>query len=137
MTRESPQARAERILAELRAATSEAAGVMKDLTGVIKGARVEVEQYLHDECQRALNENTDNMLAEVQRVTKQTYDRVVTVTTGWVGAVENQITRDRLIQAAAEQIAGEVLARFAQAGIDPRITAPAITISVCDRPHAD
>lgn len=52
---ESPEARAERITAELRAATAEAAGVLKDLTRVMRGAREQVDDYLHDEVQKACN----------------------------------------------------------------------------------
>lgn len=55
MTREDPQARAERITAELRAATAEAAGVLKDLTAVIKSAIDMVDKYAAHEVSRVMN----------------------------------------------------------------------------------
>lgn len=59
MTRpESPLERAERIGAELRAATQEAAGLLKDLRAAMKEARAQVDEYLHTEVQAVLNANT-------------------------------------------------------------------------------
>lgn len=56
MTRpEDPIARAERITAELRAATSEAAGAVKDLRVAMREAREQVEGYLHDVVQADLD----------------------------------------------------------------------------------
>lgn len=65
MTRpESPLDRAERIGAELRAATQEAAGMLKDLRAAMKEARAQVDEYLHTEVQAAL----DTTMADLQQV---------------------------------------------------------------------
>jgi hypothetical protein len=53
--RESPEERAERILAELRAATSEAAGVLKDLQAAARTARAQIDEYLPREVERVVN----------------------------------------------------------------------------------
>lgn len=57
MSREDPLARAERITAELRVATAEAAGVLKDLHAVIKAARTMADQYAAHEVSRVMNEH--------------------------------------------------------------------------------
>jgi len=53
--RESAEARAERIAAELRAATAEAAGTLKDLVAVIASARKSVDEYAAREIERVMN----------------------------------------------------------------------------------
>lgn len=60
MTREDPAERAERITRELREATAEAAGVLKDLQAVIRSARAQVDEY-------AAKEVSDVMNAHLQR----------------------------------------------------------------------
>jgi hypothetical protein len=53
--RESAEARAERITLELRAATSEAAGAVKDLALVLASARKMVDEYAAREIERVMN----------------------------------------------------------------------------------
>lgn len=52
-------ARAERILAELRAATTEAAGVLKDLERGMKQAREQVDGYYSTRVKTSLDEHTE------------------------------------------------------------------------------
>jgi ElaB/YqjD/DUF883 family membrane-anchored ribosome-binding protein len=58
---ESPTERAERILTELRAATSEAAGVLKDLQAAAKDARKQVDEYASANMTRSLNNLLDQL----------------------------------------------------------------------------
>lgn len=134
---ESPEARAERILIELRAATSEAAGVLKDLTKVIASARGRVEEYLHDEVERALIENTQSMIDTAHKVCAEHEKKVVERVVGYAALIEANFGREPLIREAASRIERLVMdaVREREAGYPP--AGPGITISVCDRPHAD
>lgn len=134
---ESPEARAERILAELRAATSEAAGVLKDLTAVIKSARAMVDEYLHDECERALNENTANMLAEVRRVTGEHEQTVIKRVIDFAALIENNFSREALITEAANRIEAQVTPFIEQASAANLRGPGEVVINLCERPHAD
>lgn len=79
MTKESAEARAERITRELRAATVEAAGVLKDLTTALAGARKMADQYAAHQvetvmngylklCQSAVDQWNADMQADVARL---------------------------------------------------------------------
>lgn len=74
--------RAERIAGELRAATAEAAGVLKDLTAAIRRARAQVDEYaahevervmkLHlDTCQAAVDQWYKDMVANVNQINER------------------------------------------------------------------
>lgn len=113
MTRESPEARAERILAELRAATAEAAGVLKDLDAAAKRARRQVDGYLHDEVQKAHNEYTAQLqagadkfitdhLAHLDKCAEKVARQAETT-------IRNAGTIDALVKATAEAIAARTI----------------------------
>ena len=55
MTREDPLERAQRITRELRAATAEAAGVLKDLRATLRGAHEMVDAYAASEVSAVMN----------------------------------------------------------------------------------
>ena len=134
---ESGDERAERIAAELREATREAAGVLKDLRAAVKTARGEVEQYLHDECQRALNQNTANMLDTVRQITGDHEARVIRRVIEYAALIENNFSRETLIQEAANRIE-KLIVPFIEQSQKPRSAGPGeVVISLCDRPHAD
>lgn len=60
---ESAEERAQRITAELRTATSQAAGVLRDLERVIKNARHLVDEYAANEVSRVMNHHLAQMQA--------------------------------------------------------------------------
>jgi len=64
---EDPLARAERITAEMRAATSEAAGVLKDLRAAMKQAREQVDGYLVEQMADTIAAVHREMRARAQR----------------------------------------------------------------------
>lgn len=134
---ESPEARAERITAELREATREAAGVMKDLQAVIRSARAEVEEYLHTEVVRALEENTASMMRTVRQVTGDHETHVIERVTQFAALIENNFSRDALVREATGYIEKQVCSWLDahEATAVPR--GAGITIMACDRPHAD
>lgn len=54
-----PIERGGRLLAELREATSEAAGLVGDLRRAMREARAQVDEYLHTEVQKSLDQTTE------------------------------------------------------------------------------
>lgn len=74
MTRaEDPLTRAERIAAELRAATAEAAGILKDLRSEAKRARSQVDEYLHDQVQAAMNHYAEAVQAGCEQFNRDAH----------------------------------------------------------------
>lgn len=134
---ETPEARAERLIAELRAATSEAAGVLKDLQHTIKSARSQIDEYLHDECARALNENNDNLLDEVHRITNEHEAKVIARVVQFAALIENNFSREALIVEAANRIEAMVSTRFREHEARTIVPRGGVVIDLCDRPHAD
>jgi len=63
VTRENPLERAERITRELRAATAEAAGVLKDLQHTIASARGKIDEYAATELQKVCDAHFDRVQA--------------------------------------------------------------------------
>lgn len=137
MSRETPEQRAERILAELRAATTEAAGVLKDLQHAIKSARATVEQYTHDEVQKSLDGYTAQWQQAADGFHAEMKADITEHITGWTAVLKNDISRTAIFKEAVDAILAELqnydhnrLARAAE-------LAPNVTVSLCDRPHAD
>lgn len=71
MARPSPEERAQKLLAELREATSEAAGVVKDLHRAMREARAQVDEYLHDRVQADLDAHTASWQSDAQAFVDQ------------------------------------------------------------------
>jgi ElaB/YqjD/DUF883 family membrane-anchored ribosome-binding protein len=109
MSRETPEQRAERILAELRAAASEAAGVLKDLQAAAKDARRQVDEYASKNMTQSLNDLLEQLNAggrkfivdhlahldeQAERVARQAET-----------TIKNAGTIDALVRATAEAIA--------------------------------
>lgn len=67
---ESREDRAERLTAELRAATSEAAGVLKDLTRMMREARAQVDEYAAERVAAQL----DNLATQAVDLLKEQND---------------------------------------------------------------
>ncbi|HEX3513854.1 MAG TPA: hypothetical protein VHT26_07635 [Trebonia sp.] len=137
MTKESPEARAERILTELRAATAEAAGVLKDLTKAVKSAHAEVEEYLADEVQSALSEYHQSLRVDVGRITAGHEAKVTQRVIDFAALIENNFSREALIQEAVNRILAELQQLHHMDVKDKRQEFGEVVISVCDRPHAD
>lgn len=134
---ESPEARAERILAELRAATSEAAGVLKDLVKAIASARGQVEEYLHAEVEQALHEYQQDMIAGTRRITSEHEAKVTQRVIDFAALIENNFSREALIREAVNRILAELQAHPETRRRQAQLDRAGIVISVCDRPHAD
>ena len=105
---ESPEERAERITAELRAATSEAAGLLKDLKAVQRAARAQVDEYAHDEVSRALNEAAEQWGTELTAYLESMRDTVTSHVTQWTGVVQNEVSKQKIIDAAAARVLAEL-----------------------------
>lgn len=137
MSRESPEARAERILAELRETVREAAGVLKDMQHTIGSARARIEEYLHDEVERTLIENTQSMIDTAHKVCAEHEAKVVERVIGYAALIEANFGREPLIREAAARIEALVMHKVEVREAYQRATGPAITIDICRRPHAD
>lgn len=110
MKSEGPLARAERITAELRAATAEAAGVLKDLTHAVRQARATVEEYCATEVQRALDENTRHVQSLVDSWNEEARTHINGVIDRSVAKANAQIDAATSIGMLAEAVA-EAVAR--------------------------
>lgn len=134
---ESPEARAERILTELRDATREAAGMLKDLKAAAESARRQVDEYLGDECQRALDENQANLIGEVRRVTAEHEAKVIERVIQFAALIENNFSREALIQEAEGRIMAELESQSKAEIAAVSEAHGEVVIRLCDRPHAD
>lgn len=137
MSRETPEARAERILAELRAATAEAAGVLKDLQHTIKGARAQVEEYLHDECERALIENTRSVVNTAKRVCAEHEAHVIARVIDYAALIEANFSREALVREAVNHIEKLVMGQVEEHQHLYRASRGEVVVDLCARPHAD
>lgn len=108
MSRETPEQRAERILADLRAATAEAAGVTKDLTRVIASARATIEQYLHSEVQSALDGYTRQWQEGADAFHAEMKADITEHLTNWHAVVHNEISRQAIFKDAVHSILQEL-----------------------------
>lgn len=137
MTRESPEDRAVRIAAELREATREAAGVLKDLLAGAKQAREQADDYLGTGVQTAFDHYKNEVETVGQHYLDEAKKDIAKMLTGWAAVVSNELSRERLINAAATRIMKE-MERQAQEEIEIANQRPGeVVIQLCDRPHAD
>lgn len=108
MKSEDPAARAERITAELRAATAEAAGMLKDLARAVRQAREAVEGYCATEVQRALDENTRHVQSLVDGWNQEAMTHINGVIERAVARADAQIDAATSIGMLAGAVAGAV-----------------------------
>lgn len=134
---ESPEARAERILAELREQTREAAGVLKDMQKTIAQARATVEDYLHDECERALIENTRSVVDAARRVCAEHEAKVIQRVIDYAALIEANFSRDALVREAANYIEALVMQKVSDHDRKHARPSGEIIVDLCTRPHAD
>ena len=104
---------------------------------MIKSARSQVDEYLHDECERALNENNRNMIAEMRRVQGEHEAKVTQRVIDFAALIENNFYREALIREAANRIEALVMAEVTKREALMQYPRGEVVISVCDRPHAD
>ena len=105
---EDPLARAERITRELREATAEAAGILKDLKVVIKSGRAQIDEYAQGEIARAPNEAADQWHGEVRGYLGDLADDVRRHMVEWTAVVQNEVSRTKILQEAVTAIIAEL-----------------------------
>lgn len=109
---ETPVQRSERIAAELRATTAEAAGVLKDLHAAIKTARAHVEDFAEASVADMIVQATKL----IRNIASEEGARINTILTeqireGCTRATEH-ITRDWQLAAVIEQVAHKTIAEL-------------------------
>lgn len=137
MAKETPEERAERILAELREATAEAAGVAKDLRAAAKAAREQIDNYLGTEVNNAHKLYTQQWQASAEQFIADMRSDVTQHITDWTAVVQNEISRTAIFKEAVNQILSELKQYDAKRLHQASQMAPGVVISMCDRPHAD
>lgn len=125
---ESPTERAERILAELRAATAEAAGVLKDLAAAQKSAREQIDHYLGDEVQKAHKHYTAQWQAGAEQFIADMRQDVTEHIVNWTAVVQNEVSCTAIFKEAVTQILAELHQISANAG--SQFTASGIPVTV-------
>lgn len=105
---ESPEARAERILGELRDATREAAGVAKDLERVIKSARERVDEYAIPEIDAKVNQTAADIRRDYLELAESWQAKLVKVFEEYDRRVSVYVEREPLVHAAVNQIYTEL-----------------------------
>lgn len=121
MSRETPEARAARILAELRAATVEAAGVLKDLQAAARKARGQVDEYLHSEVENTLNGYVRQVEEHGLRVLKLASAEVNRVSQNAVNRATETIEAATGIQMLADAVAKEIARHTVYVDGEPQI----------------
>lgn len=111
--REEPTERAERLLAELRTATAEAAGVVKDLRKAMKEAREQIDEYYSAKVKASLDEHTAMWTDEIDQWWSDAKTDVKRITAAAV-ARSNEIiyaaaTIEQLCQAVATEVAAHTV----------------------------
>lgn len=134
---ESPEARARRIIEELREATRDAAGALKDLQAAARQARSQVDEYLGDECQAALDKTNENLIAEMRRVQAEHEKKVIQRVIDFSALIENNFSREALITEAANRIEKLVMESVERHDRYHGKAPTEVVINLCDRPHAD
>lgn len=105
------EARAQALIDALKAATSEAAGVRRDLERVMKEARVQVEGYLHDQVTADLNRSAEQWRAEVHRYIGEMITEVHRVTAAAVDRAQGSIENAGALEVIGNQFAAALAAR--------------------------
>jgi len=105
---EDPISRAQRITAELREATTDAAGVLKDLRAASKAGRAQVDNYLVDQMAEAIAGVHREMRARAQRYLLDMLGRIEVRALEAIASAEETIavanTIDVLVSRVAEEL---------------------------------
>lgn len=134
---ETPEERAERILTELRQATADAAGAAKDLERATRQARAQIDDYMGPEVVRVTNAYIAQVQAQLDQWQRDMAAEISKRLVAWTAVIENDISRERIVHAAAEHVAAEVSERLKKAGHDAIDYRPAIVVQLCERAHKD
>lgn len=127
-----PAERAERLLAELRTATAEAAGVVKDLRRAMKEARELVDGYYSAKVKAALDAHTASWQGDIEqfwRDAKEDLQRIVDYARQKAEpAILAATTLDQLCLAVAKEVAAHTVytedGPYVDYAVDHRRTPP-------------
>lgn len=108
MKNESPTERAERVTAELREATREAAGLIKDLQAVMKAGRAQIDEYLPREIERIVNAYVTNVQSDLDQWRKDMNTHVAEIMVNWTAVVQNEISRSKIANEMGNAIIAEL-----------------------------
>lgn len=106
--KETPEARQERILAELRAATAEAAGVLKDLQRTIESARERVDEYAVPQIDALAHQTANEMTADIRQLGERLTAKMQAAVNAHEAKIAEYLEREPLITAAANKVYLEV-----------------------------
>lgn len=134
---ESPEARAERITAELREATREAAGILKDLAAAMREARAQADGYAHDVVESTLAKYTDSWQEAADQFHADMREDVTGRIVQWVAVVQNEVSKGAIFRSAVDAILAELHKHDDERRAHVQAGPPGITIMACPRPHAD
>lgn len=108
-----PAERAERLLTELREATAEAAGVVKDLRRAMKEAREQVDGYYSAKVKASLDEHTATWTEEIDQWWSDAKTDVKKITAAAVKKsneiIYHAATIEQLCQAVATEVAAHTV----------------------------
>lgn len=107
---EDPAARAERILGELREATTEAAGVLKDLRAAMKQARDQVDGYYSERVKVDLDRHTQSWQAEIDQWWREAKADLQRIVSNAIAKAEPVIINASRLEALCKAVAEEVAA---------------------------
>lgn len=129
--------RAERITQQLREATSEAAGTIKDLERVMKEARAQVDEYTHEQIKADLQRFGDRAFAEVRSIGEEAIEKTNAMMRRLEERLSETTAHQDLVNEAANQVAMLVQRKFDEAGITKGLPgrAYAIEFKVKPPPH--
>lgn len=134
MKPEDPLARAERITAELRAATSEAAGMLKDLEHAAKQARAQVDEYLNGQMAGTIAAAHREMRARAQRYLLDMLGRIEGRALESIALAEEAIATANTLEVLTSRVSEEICRHTVYIDGEPRI-AFGVTISPHDEDH--
>lgn len=109
---EDPIDRAERVTRELREATREAAGVLKDLQAATRTARTQVDEYYEDKVRTTLDAHTRDWDAQLIERLKNMTRSVNETAAGVRDRAEAAITNATTVEGAAQHLATLIAARM-------------------------
>jgi len=118
---EDPTARAERITAELREVTREAAGVLKSLQVAAKNARAMVDEYYSDQVKTVLDAHTAKWQADIDQFWADAQTDIKKVVSDAVARAGQIIYTAATLEQLCKAVAVEVAAHTVYDQDGPRV----------------
>lgn len=134
MKSEDPLARAERITAELRAATAEAAGVLKDLERGMKAARVQVGEYLAGQMADTIAAAHRDMRARASRYLMDMLNQIQGRALEAIASAEEAIAVANTLDVLVSTVSAEICKHTVYIDGQPRVMF-GVTIGPDDEDH--